>query len=65
MHLYTLFHGTCTETPNMFPNPCSKKLIKLTAKSGERILAKPCFNEKKPNTVEIIGKHFKSFFISV
>lgn len=54
MLLFTLFRVTCTETHNMFPNPRSEKLIKLTAKSEERMLAKPCFNEKKPNTVEII-----------
>lgn len=59
MLLFTLFRGIC----NMFPNPCSKKLINLTAKSGERILSKPSFNEKKHDTVEIIEKHFNSFFI--
>lgn len=65
MFLFMLFCGICIEILNMFLNLCSKKFIKFIVKSGECILVKFCFNEKKFNIVEIIGKYFKLFFIFV
>lgn len=63
MFLFMLFCGICIEILNRFLNLCSKKFIKFIVKSGECILVKFYFNEKKFYIVEIIGKYFKLFFI--
>lgn len=59
MFLFMFFCGIC----NMFLNLCSKKFINFIVKSGECILFKFSFNEKKYDIVEIIEKYFNLFFI--
>lgn len=41
---------------NLFPNPCSDKLVKLTFEGALRTLSKTSINKKQPITSNIISK---------
>lgn len=45
---------------NLFPNPCSDKLVKLTFKGALRTLSKTSINKKQPITSNIISKVFSA-----
>lgn len=45
---------------NLFPNPCSDKLVKLTLEGALRTLFKTLINKKQPITSNIISKVFSA-----
>lgn len=45
---------------NLFPNPCSDKLVKLTFEGALRTLSKTSINKKQPITSNIISKVFSA-----
>lgn len=45
---------------NLFPNPCSDKLVKLTLEGALRTLSKTLINKKQPITSNIISRVFSA-----